>query len=62
MNIQAINRPTSAESALISAFGEKVGILPGDGAVLAARDVLFDDLKRGGLPTRRVEAWHYTDL
>lgn len=62
MNIQAINRPTAAESALISAYGEQVGILPGDGAVLAARDVLFDDLKRGGLPTRRVEAWHYTDL
>ncbi|MGV8936837.1 MAG: Fe-S cluster assembly protein SufD [Allorhizobium sp.] len=62
MNIQAINRPTSAESALIAAFGEQVGVLPGDGAVMAARDVLFDDLKRGGLPTRRVEAWHYTDL
>ena len=27
-----------------------------------ARDGLLSDLKSTGLPTRRVEAWHYTDL
>ncbi len=62
MNIQATNRLTPAESALVDAYTAKFSELPGDGAVVAARDVLFDDLKTGGLPTRRIEAWHYTDL
>lgn len=62
MNIQAANRPSAAEAALVEAYTAQLGDLPGDGAVLGARDVLFDDLKRAGLPTRRIEAWHYTDL
>ncbi|MCF1492895.1 Fe-S cluster assembly protein SufD [Agrobacterium vitis] len=62
MNIQAANRSTAAEAALVEAYTAQLGDLPGDGAVLGARDILFDDLKRAGLPTRRVEAWHYTDL
>ena len=62
MNMQTTNRQTPAETALIEAFTAKFSALPGDGNVVAARDVLFDDLKTGGLPTRRVEAWHYTDL
>ncbi|MBB3945888.1 Fe-S cluster assembly protein SufD [Rhizobium skierniewicense] len=62
MNMQTTNRQTPAETALAEAFTKKFGELPGDGNVVAARDVLFDDLKTGGLPTRRVEAWHYTDL
>ncbi|NKN36489.1 Fe-S cluster assembly protein SufD [Agrobacterium sp. a22-2] len=62
MNIQAANRPTAAEAALLETYTDQIGELPGDGAVLAARDRLFDDLKRGGLPTRRIESWHYTDL
>ncbi len=62
MNIQAMNRPTAAEESMIAAYSDQIGLLPGDGAVMAARDRLFDDLKRRGLPTRRVEAWHYTDL
>ncbi|MBB4010346.1 Fe-S cluster assembly protein SufD [Allorhizobium taibaishanense] len=62
MNIQAANRPSAAEAALVEAYTAQLGDLPGDGAVLGARDVLFDELKRAGLPTRRVEAWHYTDL
>ena len=62
MNIQATNRLTPAETALVDAYTAKFSELPGDGAVVAARDVLFDDLKTGGLPTRRIEAWHYTDL
>ncbi|WP_414901516.1 Fe-S cluster assembly protein SufD [Rhizobium cremeum] len=62
MTLQAANRLTAAESQLIEAYGAEIGALPGDGAVLAARDRLFDELKRAGLPTRRVEAWHYTDL
>ena len=62
MDMKAANRPTAAESALIEAYSNQVGSLPGDGAVFGARDRLFDQLKRGGLPTRRIEAWHYTDL
>ncbi|SCX02317.1 Fe-S cluster assembly protein SufD [Agrobacterium rosae] len=62
MNMQTTNRQTPAELALAEAFTAKFSALPGDGNVVAARDVLFDDLKTGGLPTRRVEAWHYTDL
>jgi Fe-S cluster assembly protein SufD len=62
MNIQAANRPTPAEVALTDAYTAQLGDLPGDGAVLGRRDILFDDLKKAGLPTRRIEAWHYTDL
>ena len=62
MNIQAANRPTPAGASLVDASTAQLGDLPGDGAVLGQRDVLFDDLKNAGLPTRRIEAWHYTDL
>ncbi len=62
MNIQTINRLTPAETALVEAYTAQVGELPGNGAVASARDRLLDDLKTGGLPTRRVESWHYTDL
>jgi Fe-S cluster assembly protein SufD len=62
MNMQTTNRLTAAEAALIEAFNNEIGELPGDGAVIAIRDRLLDDLKTSGLPTRRVEAWHYTDL
>ncbi|MBW8283220.1 MAG: Fe-S cluster assembly protein SufD [Rhizobium sp.] len=62
MTLQAANRLTVAETQLIEAYTSQIGGLPGDGDVLVARDRLFDDLKRAGLPTRRIEAWHYTDL
>ncbi|MFP3802571.1 hypothetical protein, partial [Paraburkholderia sp. SIMBA_027] len=62
MNMQTTSRLTAAEAALIEAFNNQFGELPGDGAVTATRDRLLDDLKKSGLPTRRVEAWHYTDL
>ncbi|QRM55605.1 Fe-S cluster assembly protein SufD [Sinorhizobium sp. BG8] len=62
MNMQAGIKLTAAEAALVEAYNEKIGDLPGDGAVIAARDVLLSDLKSTGLPTRRNEAWHYTDL
>jgi Fe-S cluster assembly protein SufD len=62
MNMQTTTRLTAAEAALIEAFNNQIGELPGDGAVIAIRDRLLDDLKTSGLPTRRVEAWHYTDL
>ncbi|WP_454849574.1 Fe-S cluster assembly protein SufD [Rhizobium binxianense] len=62
MNMQTTSRLTAAETALIEAFNDQIGELPGNGAVTALRDRLLDDLKQAGLPTRRVEAWHYTDL
>ncbi|WP_112797482.1 Fe-S cluster assembly protein SufD [Rhizobium sp. SYY.PMSO] len=62
MNIQTTNRLTAAETALIEAYNDQLGDLPGDGEVFAVRDRLLDELKTAGLPTRRVEAWHYTDF
>jgi Fe-S cluster assembly protein SufD len=55
-------RLTVAETALVDAFSAQIGELPGNGAVIGTRDRLLDELKKNGLPTRRVEAWHYTDL
>ena len=62
MNIQTTSRLTAAETALIEAYNDQLGDLPGDGDVFAVRDRLLDDLKTAGLPTRRIEAWHYTDF
>lgn len=66
MNIQtkpqnAVGQNTPAEQALIDAFGERLSLLPGDGEVMLKRDAAIEAVK-AGLPTRRVEAWHYTDL
>ncbi|WP_421593722.1 Fe-S cluster assembly protein SufD [Shinella sp. M27] len=62
MNMQTGMKLSVAETALCEAYDHALGELPGDGAVLAARDTLISDFKDAGLPTRRVEAWHYTDL
>jgi len=62
MNMQTGTKLSVAETALCEAYDHAIGELPGDGAVLAARDTLISDFKDAGLPTRRVEAWHYTDL
>lgn len=61
MNIHAQPQRTQAETALIDAFGERQSLLPGDGAVMVKRDEAIERVKHG-LPTRRVESWHYTDL
>jgi len=53
---------TAAETALVDAYTAQIGELPGEGAVLSARDTLLADLRKQGLPTRSVESWHYTDL
>ncbi len=62
MTAQTAIQPTQAESALVEAYNSNVGVLPGDENVLLARDKAIYDLKTRGLPTRRVEAWHYTNL
>ncbi|MET3790508.1 Fe-S cluster assembly protein SufD [Aquamicrobium terrae] len=61
MNVHATPQRTPAETALIEAFGERLGLLPGDGEVMVRRDNAIEAIK-AGLPTRRVETWHYTDL
>jgi Fe-S cluster assembly protein SufD len=61
MNVHATPQLTPAETALIEAFGERLGALPGDSEVMVRRDNAIEAIK-AGLPTRRVETWHYTDL
>jgi Fe-S cluster assembly protein SufD len=62
MTIQTPIRLTAAETALLDAFGGAFGSLPGDAAVTTQRSTLIGALKANGLPTRRRESWHYTDL
>lgn len=62
MSAQPQIKLTEAENALLAAYTQQVGDLPGNGDVLIARDRLITDIKTKGLPTRRVEAWHYTDM
>ena len=62
MNIQTPIKPTNAEQALMDAFGQAAGSLPGDAAVTTQRSTLLHAIKEKGLPTRRRESWHYTDL
>jgi Fe-S cluster assembly protein SufD len=61
MNMHTQPQRTPAETALIDAFGDRLSLLPGDGAVTLKRDDAIETIKHG-LPTRRVESWHYTDL
>lgn len=62
MTVHTLIKPTGAEQALLDAFGQAVGMLPGDAAVTTQRSTLLRGLREGGLPTRRRESWHYTDL
>ncbi len=51
---------TQAETALAAAYGAARG--EATGRERDARDRAFDIFRARGLPSRRVEAWHYTDL
>ena len=62
MTMQKLVTLTAGETALIEAYRAVLSDLPGNGDVMSARDRMIGDLKRFGLPTRRVESWHYTDL
>ena len=62
MNAETIPMKTGAELALAEAFTATKARLPGDGAVAALREAAFRDFNTRGLPSRRVEQWHYTDL
>ena len=45
MNMQTAITMTAAETALVDAYTAMIGELPGEGAVLSARDALLADLK-----------------
>ena len=62
MNMQTKPPATAAEQALFDSFADRSASLPGSEPVGAMRRRLMDELKASGLPNRRVEAWHYTDL
>lgn len=51
-----------AEAALVGIYDRLGATMPGDDKVQAARADAIAALKEFGLPTRRVEEWHYTDL
>src|SRR4051794_9372178 len=53
---------TPAEKALISLYMSEKDRLPGSEPVKALRGEAFADFERTGLPHRRIESWHYTDL
>ncbi len=60
MNIQTTRPRTEAETGFLALFDRLD--LPGDNKVKTARSEAIAALAIHGLPTRRVEAWHYTDL
>ncbi len=53
---------TPTELAIAEAFAVARASLPGNDSVAAARAVAFDAFEAKGLPSRRTEAWRYTDL
>jgi Fe-S cluster assembly protein SufD len=61
-NVAPLKQFTKAEQALFDAWDAKKGELPGGTETFDAREAAIGGLKLYGLPTRRVEAWHYTDL
>ncbi len=62
MTAQIIPSRTAAEAALAEAFANGKAGLPGAEAVARLRDESFAAFARAGLPHRRIESWHYTDL
>jgi len=61
MTKQALpNTPT--EAALAETFSAAQAKLPGNAVVAEQRAHAFEAFARTGLPNRRIEAWHYTDL
>src|SRR6476469_3640510 len=53
---------TKAETALMAQFDALRSELPADQAGLAAREAAMAGFAASGLPHRRIEAYHYTDL
>lgn len=53
---------TAAEQAIVDIFGQKLGDFPGNSEVMSTRDSVVEQFKRVGIPSRKREYWHYTDL
>lgn len=53
---------TQAEASLAEQFAARLARLPGSRRVAALRSQSLESFLARGLPNRRVEAWHYTDL
>ncbi|MCX5515218.1 Fe-S cluster assembly protein SufD [Kaistia algarum] len=62
MNAEPRILRTQAEETLAAEFTAAKLRLPGNAAIAEARDAAFAAFQRVGLPHRRVEAWHYTNL
>jgi Fe-S cluster assembly protein SufD len=62
MNADIIPARTPAEIFLARAFDASKAGLPGNTDVANWRDASFNAFKTSGLPHRRIETWHYTDL
>lgn len=62
MPARIVSSRTDAEIALSDAYGAAKAKLPGSEAVRHLREAAFGRFAEQGLPHRRVEAWHYTDL
>lgn len=62
MTIHTPHLMTEAETSLVGAFDALSGIEPRGPDRSKLRSAALAALKKGGLPTRRVEAFHYTDL
>ena len=52
----------SNEQFLIEQFGNLKAKLPGSATIQRIRQTAFDSFTNHGLPHKRVESWHYTDL
>ncbi len=61
MNAHTDIKLTPGETALVDSFTGRLSDLPGNEDVTRRRDTAIEFVKRG-LPTRKVEYWHYTDL
>ena len=62
MPARIVSSRTDAEVSLADSYGAAKARLPGSEAVRHMRDNSFSAFAAAGLPHRRVEAWHYTDL
>ena len=62
MTIHVPRIHTAGEKALMAAIEAARPMLPGNAEIGARRDAALALLRAEGLPTRKVEEWHYTDL
>lgn len=62
MNPRVTSIRTQAEASLAEQFAERDARAPATAELAALRAASFESFRESGLPSRRVEAWHYTDL